>query len=180
MANTCTCVTALSINANATLIKPALNVLMNPTDAEQVLLNISMAGTTASDAAGIANQSYMERVSPAQNAARTLDLYNSITNAMGDTIKFVHVRLLVIVNRSLTHSLILGGSNQVPFLAGTTPTLTLPPAADANNPAVLLLVGSKTGWAVTDSSGDKLTLTDGGEDTNAGSYDLLIVGTQTA
>ena len=36
MANTCTATLALSVNANTVITKPALQLIQNPTDTEQI------------------------------------------------------------------------------------------------------------------------------------------------
>ena len=174
MANTCTCASAITISAVANLIKPALNVLMNPADTEAISAGISIATGSGAEQA---NQSFLKEYTPAQFGVTTIDLFGSITNAFGDTISLLKIKALVIANKSLTHSLVIGGAAS-PIMSGTN-TITLPPAT-TQGPSMLALVGNGLGWTVTNTSADALVLTDGGEDTNAGQFDVLVIGTQTA
>ena len=175
MANTCECPSSVTIAAQANLSKPALNVLMNPADTEQLSVGVSIA---TGSGAGQANQSFLKEYTPAQSASTTIDLFGSITNAFGDTVSLLKIKALVIVNRSLTHSLIIGGAAS-PIFSGTN-TITLPPAVSAAAPSAMALLGSGAGWTVTNTSADALVLVDGGEDANAGQFDVLVIGTQTA
>ena len=102
-------------------------------------------------------------------ASETLDLTSTLANFAGTTIVYTALKGVWIFNRSTTASedLVISG-NFGGVLGGTTPTITLKPGFG------ILLIGTLTGYTVTNTSADQLKI-DAGAATFA--YDIVLIGT---
>lgn len=99
-----------------------------------------------------------------------LDLYGGLTNAFGETINLVTIKQILIYNRSTTSGEILtiSGSALTNLLGGTSPTVKIGPSGVWTQSSPI------DGYAITNSSGDVLTVNPGA---NTITYDLFILGT---
>ena len=96
----------------------------------------------------------------------------SFVNCFGDEIDMTYLKAIFIINQSTTNSLIIGGANNVPFLS-TAGTVTIRPGG-----ALLLFTGlaDATGYPVTNSTGDLITVTAGAIDATAVPYQIILLG----
>lgn len=124
--------------------------------------------------AGQASQVWSDTRSLAGSATENLDLAGSLTNAFGATVTFTKVKLIAVRASSSNNAanavqVSRGSSNGVPLFLAASDGVALGPAG-------MLVIYDPTGFTVTASTGDILTVTNGAG-TNTVSYDILIVGT---
>jgi hypothetical protein len=169
--------TGVSLSINPTLIK-VVDPITTVTGALSALSfsDTLINGTGAASAKNV----YMAEGTFASAGSATLDLYGSLANIFGDTINAAHVKLIAVFNKATPtvpatgHTLKLGhAATEVPYLEAPTSCSILIPAGGC----IVLYAGQTdpNGWAVTNSTGDKITLTSGGEDAGAMTYDIVVV-----
>lgn len=109
-------------------------------------------------------------------AAELLDLYGSLTNEQGETINFARVQAIYVVNNGTNNgdTVRLGGaSNTAAVGVVSTGTFDIRGGTSGGG---LLLFASDNGYTITNTSADKLQVSNPG--TNAITYDIHIVGTR--
>lgn len=103
--------------------------------------------------------------------SENLDLYGGLTNSFGTTINFTLIKGIFIKNKATTagYTLLVGGdSNSVPVFSATNDIIKIGPDG-----ILLLHNPSLAGYAVTNSTGDKLKVDSGA---NNITYDVIIWG----
>lgn len=143
--------------------------LDNTTPSERIFIKVPPQTWGTGTGANQANQWFSERVTLAATS-KNLDLFGGLTNGFGETINFVTIKQILIYNRSSTATEILtiSGTALTNLLGGTTPTVKIGPSGVWTQSSPI------DGYAITDSSGDVLTI-DSGTDTIT--YDIFILGT---
>lgn len=119
---------------------------------------------------------YASQRTLAASTNETLDLYNSITDNFGTTLDFARVKVMIIVSASTNgDDIAIGGAASNAF------TNWVNDATDKVNvrPGGVLCIGAPaaTGYPVTDSTGDKLLITN--TSTNGVTYDIYIGGSSS-
>jgi hypothetical protein len=92
---------------------------------------------------GAGNIQWLSERTLTAGGSENLDLYGVLLAFDGTAITFVNVKAIIIVNTSLTNTLIVGGAGAnawLGFLGGTSHTLTVPKATSASVPGVLVLM----------------------------------------
>jgi hypothetical protein len=134
-----------------------------PINVSQTLAN----GTSANQADLV----HVKRYSVTAASPISIDLNGALLMPNGDTANFAKMKWIVIVNKSSSGTLLVGGGSN-PFtswMTGTTPVRKVGPGA-----AELILNPSAGGLAVTASTADKIQVD---ADTGTVAFDLLLVGT---
>jgi hypothetical protein len=122
-----------------------------------------------------ADEIWDDERSLATGANEDLDFAGILTNAFGQTVTLVKLKLLIFIAGSTnTTNLTIGpkSSNGLPFLAGTTPTFVLKPKG-----VFLLFDPSLAGITVTAGTGDLINVLNSAGAT--ATYRVIAVGTKS-
>ena len=123
---------------------------------------------------GKADVAFSDRRTLVASATENLDLVGSLTDPLGSTATFGHVKAIYIVaSAANTNNVILGGAASNAFLGpfgGTTPTASIPPGG------FMVFAQPGAGWTVTASTGDLLKVANSAAGTSV-QYDVIIIGT---
>lgn len=102
----------------------------------------------------------------------TLDLTSGLSNAFGETVTFIKLRMILIHNKSTStgENLTLSGNAiaNSGWLGGTTPTQIVPPNG------WYIVTNPIDGFTITNTSQDQLTIDSGSDEI---SYDIILIGT---
>lgn len=117
-----------------------------------------------------ANQVFVDSRSLASGANETIDLSGSLTNAIGESVTFTAIKVLMIKNNGTT-ALTVGNaaSNQFSSYLGAAAHTMIVPAG-----GVALHTAPSAGFAVTAGTGDQLKVENAAGATCA--YDLILIG----
>jgi hypothetical protein len=134
----------------------------------------SLVSLTSGTAAGMADRVFTDTRTLGISATEDLDLAGVLTDAFGALITFVKIKALVIkAAAGNTNNVNLSrpaGATGVPLFLAVSDGLVIPPGY------TFAWFGSGTGITVTPTSGDLITLTNGGAGTGV-TYDVVIIGT---
>jgi hypothetical protein len=164
---------ALSTNIALTLVATLTGTadLSTPKDTLNYPITDTLDSGTAIDQA---DKIYRSTRTLGSGANESLDLAGSLTDALGATITFAKVKLILIKNKSTTAANILtvgaAASNAFESWGATGSTIKVGPDG-----FVVLYNPSAAGYAVTAGTGDLLKIANGGSSSTA--YDIIIVGT---
>ena len=130
--------------------------------------------TSGTDTVGKADLLFSDTRTLAASATEDLDLAGVLLDAFGNTITAAEiVAIFVKAAPANTNSVVIGGA-ETPFAGPLGATGTY-----AVKPGEYYLATSRSGWAVTPSTGDLLKIANSGAGTGV-SYDLVIIGCSAA
>ncbi len=134
------------------------------------LLQLS-AGTAAVNQANIL---FSDTRTLAASATEDLDLAGVLTDAFGAVIEAAEIVAIFIKAAAGNTNNVIVGAATAPFLGplGATGTYTI-------KPGEYFLATSRSGWAVTDSTGDDLKIANSGGTTGV-TYDVIIIARTVA
>jgi hypothetical protein len=145
-----------------------------------VTLNAPLAKKDTTDmatgtASGLADKIFSDTRTLAASDTENLDLAGVLTDAFGDLLTFVKVKVIkVFAAVANTNNVILtignGGENQFIGPVDVEVNISIPPGGQ------LLLTAPAAGWTVTAGTGDIIVVTNGGAGTSV-QYDVVIIGT---
>lgn len=138
---------------------------------------------TAGTGTGKADKVFSDQRTLAASATENLDLAGVLTDPLGGTLTFVHVKaILILADAANTNNVVVGGATTNAFagplsaVTDYTPgaylqgTVAIPPGGAA------LLTHGGAGWTVTAATGDILKILNSGGTTGV-TYKVLIIGT---
>jgi hypothetical protein len=129
---------------------------------------------TAGTGTGKADRLFAGSRTIAASSSENLDLAGTLTDPLGATLTFVHVKaLLVIADAANTNSVLVGGAASNGFagpFADVTDIATIPPGGSA------LFTHPGAGWTVTAATGDILKVANSSSGTGV-TYRVVIIGT---
>jgi hypothetical protein len=129
---------------------------------------IDLANGTGADQA---NQVWSDTRTLTTGANETLDINGSLTNAVGSSVTFTKVKVILIKNKGTT-TLSVGGAASngfISFVGSATDVIKIPPGG-----LLLLSAPDATGFAATAATADQLKITN-----SAGAsidYDIVLIG----
>jgi len=154
--------TLLSINVNATLTKDIDLCSTSQRVQHQLSRSINMGDGTG---ANKANLCHADSHQIAASGSKTYDL-NALVDGFGDAINMARTKLVGIINKSADASITIGGD----FFGTEIADLPIGPGG-------FLMLGTPdaTGRAVTDTSGDEITITNT-DGVNAADIEIIVIG----
>jgi hypothetical protein len=133
---------------------------------------ITFANGTGS---GQANAVFSDQRALSASATEQLDLFGSLTDPLGGTLNFATVKIMKVCgNAANTNDVLVGGAASNTFVGpfnAASQKIAVRPGGCA------MFVAPQTGWTVTNTTGDKLEIGNGGAGTSI-TYDVFIGGTQ--
>ncbi len=165
--------TTLNLRLTATLTKTIDLITAGLTAPLSINDTISMATGTGT---GLADKVFFDTRTLAASATENIDLAGSLTDALGDPLTFVKVKLLYVKAASTNNAannVVVGGAATNTFAGPfSDPTDKVSLAAGD----IFLATKQGTGWTVTAATGDILLITNSAG-TNPVNYDIVIIGT---
>lgn len=136
--------------------------------------------TSVGAGANQANEVWFDARELEASASEELDLYGSLTNVFGETVNFARVKVFVVERVANADDSTAGTSITVGTAAASNTWVG--PFADASDGVKVRAGGfvafgcdDATGWAVTDSSADKLKIAND-DATNKSTYRIWLIG----
>jgi hypothetical protein len=131
-------------------------------------------GLTDGTGADKAKQMFTDQRTLAASATEDLDMSGTLTNAFGTTIAFTNIKALVVsASADNTNDVDVGGAASngvISFFGDATDKLSVKPGG-----TIVLIAPDATGYDVTDSTADLLTITNSAGSTSV-TYDIIVIG----
>ncbi|MBF0410977.1 MAG: hypothetical protein HQM10_26775 [Candidatus Riflebacteria bacterium] len=102
--------------------------------------------------------------------SENLDFYGTLEDAFGNTLNFARIKAITIENTSTSMTITIGSdTTALPIFSPAGGGVTVPPGG------AITLIAPLSGWAVTDTSADLLTIANSAGSTTV--YKILVLGT---
>ena len=125
--------------------------------------------------AGQADQVFANTYTVTSSGTQVLNLTSTILDAFGNALTFATIKgIIVAASATNTNNVLVGAGTDpvINYLAGTTPQIVVRPGG-----FLCLMTADATGYAVTTSTADRLTLTNSAGSTSV-TFDVILIGNQ--
>lgn len=121
-------------------------------------------------ASGQANANFSDQREVAASAADTLELFGGLTDAFGNALEFTRINAIAIVADADNGADLEVSGDLAGLFGGTDPAVMVRPGG-----VLLLACSDATGYAVTDTTAESITVTNGDTEA-AANYDVILIG----